>query len=104
MQLRIDELRKERGLTVEALAQKAGISKSYLSEMMRGKKAINSARLQAIADALNVSPIDLIDDQAMPAGVMDHLRVVSKLSPADQLAIFRHAEVLANSNNKEPLG
>jgi transcriptional regulator with XRE-family HTH domain len=100
MKLRINQLRMERGLTVEALASKAGLSKSYLSEMMNGKKPINSARLSALASALNVSPIDLIDDQSMPAHVMDHLRIVSQLSPADQLAIFRHAEVLANSTDK----
>lgn len=100
MKLRIDELRRERGLTVEALAEKAGISKSYLSEMMNGKKPINSNRLAALAQALRVSPVELIDENSIPEDVMTHLRVVSRLSPADRLAVFRHAEGLANSEKE----
>lgn len=65
MKLRITELRKERGLTVQALADAAGMSKSYLSEIANGVKEVNGRRMDALARALGVSTIDLIDHSSI---------------------------------------
>lgn len=94
MKLKIHEIRKERGLTVEALAEKSGLSKSYLSEIANGKKQINGRRLEAIAAALDCSTYDLIDDKTVPLEIMDHLKAMADLSPDDRQAVIRHALAL----------
>ena len=95
MKLRITELRKERGLTVEALADKAGMSKSYLSEIASGKKPVSSRRIDSLARALGCNPIDLIDDESVDPNVIQHVRLLSRLSLEDRTAVIRHAAVLA---------
>lgn len=54
--------RKERGYTQEVLAEKAGISTSYLGQIERGNKGKSFAMetLFAIAKALEVEPEELI--------------------------------------------
>lgn len=46
---RIQQLRRERGLTQEELAQACGISQKYLSELERGGKAPSWETLVALA-------------------------------------------------------
>lgn len=48
-------LRQQRGLTLQELADRAGLSRSYLSEIERGKKQPSIKVLETIASALNVS-------------------------------------------------
>lgn len=95
MRLRIEELLAEKGWTVQELADRSGMSKSYLSEIKNGVKPANSRRIQAIADAFGLSPIDLIDDDSVPQDVLEHMRTLSELSPADREAVIRHAASLA---------
>lgn len=94
MKLRIHELRKAKGLTVEQLAELSGMSKSYLSEIASGKKAANSRRIDALAVALGVTPFDLIDDKSIPSDVMGHIRRILNMSEADRQSVFRHAQAL----------
>ena len=59
--------RKHRGMTQEALAQEAGISKPYLSQIETGKRTGTAEVLVAIADALGITvddvmPRDKVDD------------------------------------------
>ena len=59
----ISSLRKIRGLSQEALAEKAGISRSLLS-IIEAPNTANSFSLETlfdIADALDVDPIDLLN-------------------------------------------
>lgn len=51
---RISQLRKRRGITVNKLAYKAGISQSYLRLIELGKTQPTIEYLQYICDALNV--------------------------------------------------
>lgn len=48
-------LRKHRGLTQSELAQAAGLSRPYLTEIETGKKQGSVAVLKAIAEALRVN-------------------------------------------------
>lgn len=59
----ITAVRDKRGLTIEQLAERTGLSVSYLSRMARGDRNISIKNLNKIADALNVSPGELIEDQ-----------------------------------------
>lgn len=54
--------REHRGLSVTALAEKAGIGRSYLSEIEGGKKPGSVTALRSLADALGLSIDDLVAD------------------------------------------
>ncbi len=53
--------RTERGLTLDALAEKSGLSKAYLSQIESGKRAGTTKTMRAIAKALKV-PLDVLVD------------------------------------------
>ena len=57
---RISILRRERGLSLSELAQKAGISATYLCQIENGHVLPSLATLKAIARALNASPQDFL--------------------------------------------
>lgn len=61
---RVRELRGERGLTLQALSEAAGISQSMLSLVERGKASASIGTLFSIATALGVRASDLFDDDA----------------------------------------
>ena len=94
MKLRIADLRKERGLTGEVLAARAGCSKSYISEIEHGKKWPSGRLLKAFARELGVSIYDLIDDGDIGDAILAHIAVMKDLDEADQRAVFRHASGL----------
>jgi DNA-binding XRE family transcriptional regulator len=56
---RIRVFRKYRGLTISALAEKAGLTQPYISEIETGKKAGSFDAMKAIAEALDLSLDDL---------------------------------------------
>ena len=49
-------LRRHRGMTQDALAAAAGVSRPYLTEIETGKKEGSIAAMKAIAGALSISP------------------------------------------------
>jgi DNA-binding XRE family transcriptional regulator len=59
--------RNARGLTQQQVADTAGISKPYLSQIETGKRKGSTESLASIANALNVS-LDEIVDQKKPGG------------------------------------
>lgn len=58
-------LRRERGLTQEELEVRSGLSQQYLSSLERGRRNPTVITLYEIAQALEVSHIELVkpDDQ-----------------------------------------
>jgi transcriptional regulator with XRE-family HTH domain len=52
--ININRYRYLAGLTVEALAERAGISTGHLSDISSGRKWVSSSSLTQIADALGV--------------------------------------------------
>lgn len=63
---RIAELRKAKDVTIEELAERTGISVSYLSRMATGGRNVSLKNLSKIAEALNVLPSDLLPDGQAP--------------------------------------
>ncbi|MBY8156359.1 helix-turn-helix domain-containing protein [Vibrio fluvialis] len=59
---RIRQLRKEKGLSQEALADLAGIDRSYMGHIERGDQNITLTKIYQISEALRVSVSDLISD------------------------------------------
>ena len=59
---RLRELRKERGLTQEALAESADVSGNYISDLELGLKVPSLTILVSLSQALEIAPADLLKD------------------------------------------
>ena len=53
-------IRKEKGLTQERLSELCGLSQQYLSDLERGKRNPTIVTLYEIAQALEVSHLELV--------------------------------------------
>lgn len=100
MKVRIREVREAQGVSGRDLAARISISESYLSEIERGVKVVNSRRLEQLARALGVTVPDLIADGESDPAVAAHMAVFESLSPEDRAAVQRHAESLLASRPK----
>ncbi|WP_330940896.1 helix-turn-helix transcriptional regulator [Bacteroides sp. MSB163] len=63
MDLRIKEIMSERNVTSAWLAEKVGISKVAVSNIVTGKSSPSLDNIIKIADALNVSIAELIGEE-----------------------------------------
>ena len=59
---RIRTLRKERGLSQEALAELSGLDRTYISGIERGLRNVALRNIEALAQALNISMSELFED------------------------------------------
>lgn len=82
MRLYIKELREDRGVTQDQLAERIGVDAGYLSKMENGKRQINSKWLQKIAYELRCEPADL-------------LRYTKKRSPREVRSVMVRGRVQA---------
>ena len=57
---RLRELRTERGLTQEQLAELAGVDRNYIGQIERGERNVALVNIVRIAQALKVQPADLL--------------------------------------------
>ncbi|MFC6334261.1 helix-turn-helix domain-containing protein [Paenibacillus septentrionalis] len=64
----IRSIRKIKGMTQEQLAERSGLSFSYISDVERGTRNISLESLGKIISALNVKPVQIFED-------MDKLRL-----------------------------
>jgi transcriptional regulator with XRE-family HTH domain len=62
LQEKIRELRKKRKFTLEQLAQKAGCSKSYISQLEKGKTVPSVSMLGRLASALDSQVSELLSE------------------------------------------
>ena len=60
--LRIMSLRKMAGLTQEQLSERAGLQRSHIAKIERGKYAVTFETVQAIAEALGMT-CDIVDER-----------------------------------------
>jgi len=58
-QLRVKELLREKGWTTKILAEKTGMSESYLTHIKNGTRSWNEDSLRKLSQAFEISPIDL---------------------------------------------
>ena len=56
----LKRIRKERGLTLRAIAESVDSSIGYIHELEAGSKSPSLAMLQKLANALNVTPNELL--------------------------------------------
>ena len=57
---RLRYIRREQKITIEALAEKAGLATSYVASVERGERNLGLENIIALAQALNVSPSELL--------------------------------------------
>ncbi|MFA6066635.1 MAG: S24 family peptidase [Candidatus Babeliaceae bacterium] len=57
--LRVKELLREKGWTTKILAEKTGMSESYLTHIKNGTRRWNEDSLRKLANAFEITPIDL---------------------------------------------
>jgi len=61
--LRVKELLREKGWTTKVLAEKTGMSESYLTHIKNGTRRWNEDSLRKLANAFEISPIDLFAER-----------------------------------------
>ena len=108
---RIREIREERGLTQDRLAELAGISKGFLSDVENNKRNISSDNLLKIADALGASADYLLRGETKQSRGRTPVVIPSELSQAaeelglsytETLQVLEaHNSVVARRSNKE---
>jgi transcriptional regulator with XRE-family HTH domain len=62
VQARVKKFRKERGLTVRQLAQRAGCTHSYISQIEKGMTAPSLSMVGKLAAALGINVVDLFNE------------------------------------------
>lgn len=84
---RISVLRNQKGLTVNGLANMAGISQSYLRDIELGNKKPTVEYLEYICDALKISLVAFFEENETRDELSD---LISSLSPKqkEKLAAF----------------
>lgn len=95
---RINELRRAKGLTHAQLAERAGISRSYVTRLQTNKMGLPSKRvLWALADALATTPGELL----FAAGYLpSHDRI---LQDAGLEIAFKYVATLPDAARREVL-
>ena len=94
---RINYVRTEQGYTLEGLAKRAGLSKSFLWEVENDRSGISGSRLLQIADALGASVDFLLKGgPPLPNGAPLSVEIPTELSEvAEELGLsFRQTRIL----------
>ena len=60
---RLRTYRKEKGLTIEKLAEQVGLSPNYLGDVERGKKLPSMATFIRLVNVLDISADELLKDE-----------------------------------------
>ena len=75
--LRVKELLRERRWTTKVLAEKTGMSESYLTHIKNGTRRWNEDALKKLAEAFGLDPIDIFDHSKTRT---DHIQADLQLS------------------------
>ena len=62
---RVRELRQAKGISQEDLAEKAGLDRTYISSIERGKRNISLLNIERLAKALSVKPHQLLQNETL---------------------------------------
>jgi transcriptional regulator with XRE-family HTH domain len=91
---RVRELREARGLTQEALGERAGISWHYVSSIERARKGATTETLAALAAALDLTLSELFlgVDRPLPREAKRLATLLAGNSPETQRRVLRIVE------------
>lgn len=82
-ELRVKELLRERGWTTKVLAEKTGMSESYLTHIKNGTRRWNEDALKKLANAFDLHPIDLFAQKRSRTDNIDNQVKMPEISGAD---------------------
>ena len=86
---RIAALRQEKGITVNKLANMAGVSQSYLRDVELGKKQPTVLYLSYICDALGVRMRDFFSDEPeQPNSDFELMDALRRLTPGQKKTLL----------------
>ena len=89
----IRKYRKQRGLTLEALAEKVGLSTNYVGALERGEKALALKTLINIVDALDITAdMVLCDVTKVKSSVLTEK--LEALSPSEREKILQMVDIM----------
>ena len=93
----IRKYRKQRGLTLEALAEKVGLSTNYVGALERGEKALALKTLINIVDALDITA-DMVLCDVTKNGYKVKSSVLTEkleaLSPSEREKILQMVDIM----------
>ncbi len=78
--------RKKSGLTQEKLAEKVGMSTSYIGDMEARERFPSAETIDKIAEALNIKTVELFDDRGSPRNVQSTFSYIYGKSLKDELS------------------
>jgi len=89
---RLRAYRKQRGLTIEKLAERVGLSPNYLGDMERGKKLPSMGTFIHLVNVLDISADELLKDEINRASYMIDAEISGKLqglTPKKRAAVLK---------------
>ena len=89
---RLRTYRKEKGLTIEKLAEQVGLSPNYLGNVERGKKLPSMATLIRIVNVLDISADELLKDDVNRADYLVDAEIsarMANLTQRQRVAVLR---------------
>lgn len=92
---RIRFFREQKNMTVNKLANMAGISQSFLREVELGNKKPTVETLSLVCDALNITLKDFFDN-GTPSALLDNelVRQIYRLTPDQQALLTKFLKSL----------
>ena len=78
--LRLRKYRKDKGLTIEKLAEQIGLSPNYLGDVERGKKLPSMGTFIHLVNVLDISADELLKDEVNRADYLVDYEIGSRLS------------------------
>ena len=97
---RIAKIRHEKKLTQENLAEKAGITNNYLSNIERNRSIPSLETLMSICTALSVTPNEILigtDDTQTNYLTRDICNLIEKCSPYERKIIISIIDILIDN-------
>lgn len=95
MEYRIKELRLKKRMKAKQLAEMAGISQPFLSQLETGLREPSTETLQAVAGALDVHVSDLLVREDTDNSVLLAIDKLQDLLPEDQKIVIALIQSLA---------
>jgi len=92
------EWRKHRGFTLEKLAERIGVTAGALSQLERGDTSYTQPMLEALADALNCEPPDLL--MRNPLEPESPLSMMNRLKPGSRKKVLDYIKRLFDQEDK----
>lgn len=87
---RINKLRKDRNMTLLELSEYTGLSTGHLSQIERGKTVPNIEHLISIAENLNTSISDLVEERPTDQNVIHKSEAIVRSYPQTNMTVYHY--------------